>query len=720
MTDYILKSSLSLIILFGLYWLLLRKEKLFVFNRFFLVLSVIFSLTVPLITIPVNFRITQRAESTITAFEEPLTVTTGLNNNQQPAAIEKPSAINISSALLALYLSGVLLFSVRLLRNIYFMLNRIRNSEKLSLDGYRIILTDDSTGPCCFFNNIFLNRDDYLNGRIEKELLEHEKEHVRQSHTIDVLLLELWKTLYWFNPVYLLYDRAIRINHEYLADSRVISGRSEIKSYAQILLSFVRSKSILSLTSASNYTYTRMRLTMMMRPKSNSAAISARIATTFCSGLALFMLLSFKESDESLTKPAISKTATEFQEKGVRGIALTEGGKPLQLVTIIVSSKPGIPSDIGVQTGADGRFEINNIPEDASLNVSCIGYKNQTIKADFKSEMLIHMIKDPDYRGTVATADFTFLHEGENVRVRMRDDKDLQALIVIDDKISGYKGEVTLKRDDVATGKVLRGKEATDKYGEKGRQGVIEIITIKRAEELGLNTAPPQSVTRQRSPDDYPTFRGADAAGFQEWVAGNISYPAEAGKNKTEGWVSVDFTVNTDGSISNIKSVLSSSPLLTDEVIRAIKSSPSWEPSRNKETARPFASNVTLKFKSPDIIIKDPPLVQVDEMPVYPGGDEEILNLIRKNTRYPDRLKAEKIEGRVIVRFIVSPEGNTEGISVMKGVHPLLDAEALRVTGLIKGWKPGLKNGKAVPVWFMVPVTFSLNPDRASTGSKQN
>ena len=209
MTDYILKSSLSLIILFGLYWLLLRKEKLFVFNRFFLVLSVIFSLTVPLITIPVNFRITTVVEGAITVFEDPLTVTTVLNNNRQPAAIEKQSAVNISSILLVLYLSGVLLFSVRLLRNINFMLHRIRNSEKLSLDGYRIILTDASTGPCCFFNNIFLNRYDYLNGRIEKELLEHEKEHVRQSHTIDILLLELWKTLYWFNHVYLLYDSDI-------------------------------------------------------------------------------------------------------------------------------------------------------------------------------------------------------------------------------------------------------------------------------------------------------------------------------------------------------------------------------------------------------------------------------------------------------------------------------------------------------------------------------
>ena len=60
MTAYIIKSSVSLLLLFGLYWFLLRKEKLFVFNRFFLVASVVFSLVVPFISIPVNFQTTPR------------------------------------------------------------------------------------------------------------------------------------------------------------------------------------------------------------------------------------------------------------------------------------------------------------------------------------------------------------------------------------------------------------------------------------------------------------------------------------------------------------------------------------------------------------------------------------------------------------------------------------------------------------------------------------
>ena len=68
MITYIFKSSLSLIILFGLYWFLLRKEKLFVFNRYFLVLSVVFSLIVPFISIPVNFQVTPQLEDIIPTY----------------------------------------------------------------------------------------------------------------------------------------------------------------------------------------------------------------------------------------------------------------------------------------------------------------------------------------------------------------------------------------------------------------------------------------------------------------------------------------------------------------------------------------------------------------------------------------------------------------------------------------------------------------------------
>ena len=191
-------------------------------------------------------------------------------------------------------------------------------------------------------------------------------------------------------------------------------------------------------------------------------------------------------------------------------------------------------------------------------------------------------------------------------------------------------------------------------------------------------------------------------------MAGQVRYPSEAQTKKLAGWVMVNYTVELNGSVSNPVPVGSSDPILSDEVIRVIKTSPKWEPPKNPAVDIPFTSSVNIEFKLPDQIVKEEPFVVVEQMPMYPGGDGELLKFIAMNTQYPEAAKAEKISGRVIVRFIVNTVGNTEGISVLKGVHSLLDAEAVRVVSLLSGFKPGMQGGEAVNVWYMVPITFTL------------
>jgi len=102
------------------------------------------------------------------------------------------------------------------------------------------------------------------------------------------------------------------------------------------------------------------------------------------------------------------------------------------------------------------------------------------------------------------------------------------------------------------------------------------------------------------------------------------------------------------------------------------------------------------------------PFVVVEEMPMFPGGDVELLKYIANNTTYPENAKVNNITGRVIIRFCVEENGDANRISVLKGVDPELDAEALRVVGTLPKFKPGKQGGKAVPVWYMVPITFTL------------
>jgi TonB family protein len=102
------------------------------------------------------------------------------------------------------------------------------------------------------------------------------------------------------------------------------------------------------------------------------------------------------------------------------------------------------------------------------------------------------------------------------------------------------------------------------------------------------------------------------------------------------------------------------------------------------------------------------PFVVVEEMPMFPGGDPELLKYIAENTDYPESAKINNIQGRVIIRFCVTAEGGVSLISVLKGVDPELDAEAIRVVKTLPTFQPGKQGGKPVPVWYMVPITFTL------------
>jgi len=102
------------------------------------------------------------------------------------------------------------------------------------------------------------------------------------------------------------------------------------------------------------------------------------------------------------------------------------------------------------------------------------------------------------------------------------------------------------------------------------------------------------------------------------------------------------------------------------------------------------------------------PFVVVEEMPMFPGGDAALLTYIGEHTNYPEVAKENNIQGRVIIRFCVTSKGGVSLVSVLKGVDPELDKEAVRVVGTLPPFKPGKQGGRPVPVWYMVPITFTL------------
>ena len=102
------------------------------------------------------------------------------------------------------------------------------------------------------------------------------------------------------------------------------------------------------------------------------------------------------------------------------------------------------------------------------------------------------------------------------------------------------------------------------------------------------------------------------------------------------------------------------------------------------------------------------PFVVVEEMPMFPGGEIELLKYIADHTQYPEIAKENNIQGKVIVRFCVTSKGGVSQVSVLKSVDPELDKEAMRVVTTLPTFKPGKQGGKPVPVWYMVPIAFTL------------
>jgi len=125
----------------------------------------------------------------------------------------------------------------------------------------------------------------------------------------------------------------------------------------------------------------------------------------------------------------------------------------------------------------------------------------------------------------------------------------------------------------------------------------------------------------------------------------------------------------------------------------------------SKKSLQNEASKEVTNLKTAD---GDVVLQTADVQPEFAGGDEALMKFIAENVKYPEEAKKQEITGKVFVQFIVNKTGKVEGIKTVKGVHPLLDAESERVIGLLPDWKPALKDGKPVSVYYTIPINFQL------------
>jgi TonB family protein len=216
-----------------------------------------------------------------------------------------------------------------------------------------------------------------------------------------------------------------------------------------------------------------------------------------------------------------------------------------------------------------------------------------------------------------------------------------------------------------------------------------------------------------------PQFPGGEDALF-EYLKNNIQYTAIAKKNGTEGVVYVQFIVEKDGSQSQFKVLRGIKDSFNEEALRVLKLMPNWTPGMQRNVPVRVQYIVPVKFSLDETVPDEEVFVFVEELPEFPGGSEARLKFLQENLNYPQQAKEKGIQGTVYVKFVVEKDGSISDAKIIRGIGAGCDEEVLRVVKLMPKWKPGKQRGKAVRVYFNMPVKFTLTKEKKRKRKKKS
>lgn len=260
----------------------------------------------------------------------------------------------------------------------------------------------------------------------------------------------------------------------------------------------------------------------------------------------------------------------------------------------------------------------------------------------------------------------------------------------------------------------------------------VLLMFVSTASSLEL-LAQTNSDSVYRKVDVKPQFTGGLLA-LENFIANQTKYPQEALNKKQEGIIEVNIVVLKDGKISNINCTNNKYPELCNEVKRVIALMPKWIPAKINGQAINAHYKMAIGFKlynkqithviipdemeytdhdfgdygpilTPEEQVDDPILSFAEQMPEFNG---ELYEYLSKNINYPVEAKENKIEGKVIVQFIVEKDASVSNVAVIKKAGWGMDEEAIRVVRAMPNWKPGKQNGKPVRVKYTLPINFKL------------
>ena len=606
---YDLKVAVLIAAFYFCYRLLMERETMHRLNRIVLLSSILLSLVLPLCVITLHktievapLQVVDHPELVITELgtisaEESVTPSLETNTTDLVKTIFQPYII------FAIFIIGVICRLLYIAKSYRQLRRMIKDSEQHSLeDGVTLAVVDLPVAPFSWMHTIVLSRIDYE--ECNPSILAHERGHIRQHHSCDIVFVEALTALQWFNPVVWLLRRDLRTIHEYEADASVLSSGSDVSQYIQLLMRKAMGAKACTLANGINNSVLKKRVMMIIKPRSNHWQ---------CLRLAYLLPLI------AISLYASCETKTDYQVKEDSALILkVKDEKDCLAVKVPVGAfyswiVNGKLAERGI-VEEDGNWNVYTPVEDCVFMLD-----GKEISKDNVPYVPLSSIKE-----------LKFIQDEQPRRIELytnyvsgfQRDKVAQWPEEYKEKTKAW---MFFRVEDAATGRQLKGAEVTiegtDQKALTNNEGWCEMkvplgATVKVSYK-GLETQTlridhqsgsevqgrsfllykpghPIYQTYQLSREQEPVFPGDK----EKWIAEHIQLP-EAMKNKgTLGRVIVCAVINEDGSVSGVRLHQGVNKELNDEALRVVSSMPRWKPAKKNGKIVKSLTTVSVSFKS--------------------------------------------------------------------------------------------------------------------------
>jgi beta-lactamase regulating signal transducer with metallopeptidase domain len=656
MTDFLIKSTLSMAVLLAVYHLFLEREKMHRFNRFYLLGALVLSLVLPFITIEI---IKEVAAEPMPQFSEiPMNV---------PAPIITEQVNYLPYIIVGIYCIVTLLLLVRFGHNLLHFKRQVRQSKTIAHEGAVLVLLVQKVIPHTFLNYIFVSKDEHEQNTIEQELYTHELAHVRQRHSLDILFTEVLRTILWFNPLLYFYKKAIQLNHEFLADESVVNP-ANVTFYQKLLLQKAVPATTYQLASSLNFSVTKKRFKMMTKATPKRKALLLKLAALPVVAGLIYALCTETVAQNIVTKE-LEVAAITLQNQGSK--TANEDAKRDRYyagVHILVKSvTKGIIIDKPYE-------QLTEEEKDKYLNPVPLPAQKKQLSAklynDLKDKNSYAVFIDGKHIDNTELNKFTpedfASYFGSSVYKNARSKKFPQA-----HQFRLY----THKYFD---------KNLKNSYKKFGSQTYTVVTgSYVKSEELQPAKVKPEEVTILLYNDNLPKGKNAND------TIKKLNERAAATQNAKDAEVNAR-KAKVNAAIAKVNANKAAA-----------------DRNKAKEYQAKALANKNAAVKA-TVVYQEDKIYQGDDVtakPDYPGGLMEFYKFVNTNFNIPKELTGSV---RIYVSFIVEKDGSLSTMKIMKDPGHGAGDETLRVLKLSKKWVPASVDGKPVRYNFYLPISLNI------------